>query len=76
MREKRLALKEHNHVDFGLAIGVSQFEALKRLVQTHGIDWHKVTLLRLNEYVGLLKDYPVGLCRYVNDCLIDLLPEP
>ncbi len=37
-----------------LATGASQFETLKNLVEDNGIDWSKVVMFHLDEYVGML----------------------
>lgn len=52
------------------ATGASQFEFLDELTASPGIDWPRVTLFHLDEYVGLSVDHPASFRRYLLDRLI------
>ncbi|HVM76390.1 MAG TPA: glucosamine-6-phosphate deaminase [Candidatus Saccharimonadales bacterium] len=52
------------------ATGASQFEFLEALTATPGIDWKKVELFHLDEYIGLPKSHPASFCKYLQDRLI------
>ncbi|MFZ9855119.1 MAG: glucosamine-6-phosphate deaminase [Limisphaerales bacterium] len=50
-----------------LATGNSQIRFLKRLVELGGIDWSRVTLFHMDEYLGIPADHPAGFRRYMKD---------
>lgn len=52
------------------ATGASQFKFLKALVATPGIDWSKVELFHLDEYVGLPITHPASFRSYLLERLI------
>jgi glucosamine-6-phosphate deaminase len=49
-----------------LATGASQFEMLSSLV-TKDIDWSKVTVFHLDEYIGLLAYHPASFRKYLKE---------
>jgi len=51
--------------------GVSQFEFLKRLVAAPGIDWKRVELFHLDEYIGLSGNHPASFQRYVRERIVE-----
>lgn len=57
-----------------VATGASQFETLKRLVEAPGIDWSKVTVFHLDEYVGLPEAHGASFRRYLRERFISRLP--
>lgn len=52
------------------ATGASQFEMLDALV-THDIDWSKVTVFHLDEYVGLPEDHKASFRGYLHTRLVN-----
>jgi glucosamine-6-phosphate deaminase len=52
------------------ASAASQFEFLEALIATPGIDWKKVELFHLDEYIGLPKTHPASFCKFLQDRLI------
>ena len=52
------------------ATGASQFEFLEELTSTPGLDWSKVVLFHLDEYVGLPIEHPASFRNYLLDRLI------
>jgi glucosamine-6-phosphate deaminase len=50
-----------------LATGNSQLRFLKRLVELGGIDWSRITLFHMDEYLGLPAEHPAGFRRYMKD---------
>lgn len=52
------------------ASAASQFEFLEALTATPGIDWKKVELFHLDEYIGLPKTHPASFCKFLQDRLI------
>lgn len=53
------------------ATGASQFEFLRALVAAPGIDWGRVEMFHLDEYVGLPADHPASFRRYLRERLIE-----
>jgi glucosamine-6-phosphate deaminase len=53
------------------ATGASQFEFLDALTAAPGIDWQKVDLFHLDEYIGIPMTHPASFCKYLQERLID-----
>jgi glucosamine-6-phosphate deaminase len=53
------------------ATGASQLIFLDRLAAAPGIDWTRVDLFHLDEYIGLPADHPASFRRYMRENLID-----
>jgi len=53
------------------ATGASQFEFLDTLTVAPGIDWPRVEMFHLDEYVGLPTDHPASFRKYLRERLID-----
>ena len=53
-----------------VATGTSQLAFLAALVATPGIDWSKVELFHLDEYIGLPIDHPASFRRYLLERVI------
>jgi len=48
-----------------VATGASQFEFLEDLVSSQDVDWTRVTLFHLDEYVGLPISHPASFRKYI-----------
>ena len=53
------------------ATGASQLDFLEALTASSGIEWSRVELFHLDEYIGLPIDHPASFRRYLLDRLID-----
>jgi len=53
------------------ATGMSQFEFLSALTKTPGVDWTKVEMFHLDEYVGLPATHPASFRKYLLERLIE-----
>ena len=53
------------------ATGMSQFEFLNALIATPGIDWTKVEMFHLDEYVGLPVTHPASFRKYLLERFIE-----
>jgi glucosamine-6-phosphate deaminase len=53
------------------ATGASQFAFLEALTETPGIDWKRVEMFHLDEYIGLPMNHPASFCKYLQERLID-----
>lgn len=52
------------------ATGASQFEFLEALTALPGIDWTKVEMFHLDEYVGVTEQHPASFRKYLKERLI------
>ena len=50
-----------------LATGTSQFETLNQLLLDPAIDWTKVTMFHLDEYIGLPDSHPASFRKYLKE---------
>ena len=57
-----------------LATGTSQFETLNQLVK-EAIDWSKVMMFHLDEYIGLPITSPASFRKYLKERFIDKVPS-
>ena len=53
------------------ATGASQFEFLEALTSLPRIDWGRVEMFHLDEYVGIPDTHPASFCKYLRERLID-----
>jgi glucosamine-6-phosphate deaminase len=53
-----------------VATGASQLEFLEELTTNQHVDWPRVTLFHLDEYVGLSIEHPASFRKYILDRLI------
>lgn len=52
------------------ATGASQFEFLAALTARSDVDWTRVEMFHLDEYIGLPADHPASFSRYLRERLI------
>jgi len=52
------------------ATGASQFEFLEELTAAPQVDWKKVELFHLDEYIGLPANHPASFCKFLQERLI------
>ncbi len=71
----RAALEERGAANIVIATGASQFAMLKHLTGAPGIDWGRVTMFHLDEYVGLPETHPASFRRYIRERFIARLPR-
>ena len=64
------ALKARGQARIVAATGASQFEFLDALVRHHEIDWARVEMFHLDEYVGLGVEHPASFRKYLLERLI------
>ena len=56
-----------------LATGTSQFETLEQLIREN-IDWSKVVMFHLDEYIGLAESSPASFRKYLKERFIAKVP--
>jgi len=66
----RAAIADHGGARIIAATGASQLAFLDALVDSPGVDWSRVEMFHLDEYVGLAADHPASFRRYLLDKLI------
>jgi glucosamine-6-phosphate deaminase len=71
----RRALRANGYASIILATGASQFATLAALV-TEKIDWHRVTVFHLDEYVALPITHPASFRKYLWERFVSRLPLP
>lgn len=64
------AITERGHARILVATGASQFEFLEALTSRKDIDWPRVEMFHLDEYVGFSADHPASFQRYLLERLI------
>ena len=69
----REALETRGSANLILATGASQFEMLAHLVQ-QPLDWPRVTVFHLDEYIGLPETHPASFRRYLKERFAEKLP--
>jgi glucosamine-6-phosphate deaminase len=64
-------LAKQSQVRLLAATGASQLEFLDCLAAEQGIDWPRVELFHLDEYVGLSIDHPASFAGYIKQRIVD-----
>jgi glucosamine-6-phosphate deaminase len=64
------AVQRHGEANIILATGASQFEMLKALIG-EPIDWSKVSVFHLDEYIGLSSSHPASFRNYLQKRFVD-----
>jgi glucosamine-6-phosphate deaminase len=64
------AISGKGHASIILATGTSQFTFLEALKKKN-IDWERVTVFHLDEYIGISPDHPASFRRYLKERIID-----
>ncbi len=63
----RETLKSKGSAAAILATGNSQIQFLKRLVALEGVDWSKITLFHMDEYLGIDQNHKASFRRYLKE---------
>jgi glucosamine-6-phosphate deaminase len=64
------AIHDHNGARFIVATGASQLDFLEALTKRENIDWRRVEMFHLDEYIGLSITHPASFRKYLLDHLI------
>ena len=67
----RRAIAKNNQANIILATGASQFEMLERLTTASDVDFSKVVMFHLDEYIGLPPGHPAGFRKYIQERFVD-----
>lgn len=68
------ALDRQGYANIILATGTSQFHTLQNLIATPGIDWRRVTMFHLDEYIGIPMTHPASFRKYLTERFITQVP--
>ncbi|MBR6739931.1 MAG: glucosamine-6-phosphate deaminase [Clostridia bacterium] len=68
------AIAKQGYARLLLSTGMSQFETLAALVKETDVDWTKVEMFHLDEYVGLDESHPASFRKYLKERFTSLLP--
>lgn len=66
----RDAIERKGKANLILATGTSQFETISRLLD-EAIDWSKVTVFHLDEYIGIPITHPASFRKYLKERFVD-----
>jgi glucosamine-6-phosphate deaminase len=69
------ALRKSGSARIILATGASQFETLKNLVETPGIEWSQVEMFHLDEYAGMKETHPASFRKYLKERFVRKVPD-
>lgn len=61
------AIEKNGTAHIILATGTSQFASINQLVNNTGIDWSKVVMFHLDEYIGLPETAPASFRKYLKE---------
>ncbi len=67
----RNAIQARGQANITLATGASQFEVLEHLAAEKDIDWSKVVMFHLDEYIGLGAVHPASFRKYLKERFVD-----
>jgi len=57
-----------------LATGTSQFEVINQLITEKNIEWDKVVMFHLDEYIGLSETHPASFRKYLRERFLSKVP--
>src|SRR6476620_8024804 len=69
------AIKEKGAANIILATGMSQFDVLNYLIAQKDIDWSKVVMFHLDEYIDLSVTHPASFRNYLQERFISKVPQ-
>jgi glucosamine-6-phosphate deaminase len=73
-QEIRHAIQVNGQANIILATGLSQFETLHQLIAEE-IDWSKVVMFHLDEYIGLTLSHPASFRKYLKERFLSKVPS-
>jgi 6-phosphogluconolactonase/Glucosamine-6-phosphate isomerase/deaminase len=68
-------IEEKGYANVILATGTSQFETLNQLVSEKGVDWSKVVMFHLDEYIELPVTHLASFRKYLKERFIEKVPS-
>jgi glucosamine-6-phosphate deaminase len=71
----REAIEKNGTANIILATGTSQFETLNQLIAEPDVDWSKVVMFHLDEYIGLPITHAASFRKYLKERFIEKVPS-
>jgi glucosamine-6-phosphate deaminase len=68
------AIQDKGGANIILATGTSQLEMLKNLTEVETVDWSKVTMFHLDEYINMGADHPASFRKFLKERFVDKTP--
>jgi glucosamine-6-phosphate deaminase len=68
------AITQKGSANIILATGTSQFETLKQLGEEEGVDWSKVVMFHLDEYIGIPETHAASFRKYLKERFLSKIP--
>jgi glucosamine-6-phosphate deaminase len=68
------AIEDKGRANIILATGASQIEMLKNLTDAETVDWAKVTMFHLDEYIDMGADQPASFRKFLKERFVDRVP--
>src|SRR5436190_5698357 len=68
------AIETRGSANIILATGTSQFETISRLILQKHVDWSKVVMFHLDEYIGMSAAHPASFRKYLQERFLSKLP--
>ena len=69
------AIANHGVANIILATGTSQFDTMNTLIADQDIEWSKVVMFHLDEYIGLPETHKASFRRYLKDRFLSRVPD-
>jgi glucosamine-6-phosphate deaminase len=66
----RSALEAKDEIAVILATGNSQLDFIRAVTERDDIDWSKITILHMDEYLGMSENHPASFRRWMNEKLV------
>ena len=70
----RDAIRKRGTANIILATGASQFETINQLIIEKDIDWSKVVMFHLDEYIGISLGHPASFRKYLQERFLQKVP--
>lgn len=70
----RKTIAKHGNANIILATGTSQIETLNQLVKAPGIQWDKVVMFHLDEYINIPISHKASFRKYLTELFLEKLP--
>ena len=71
----RKAIESNGTANIILATGTSQFGTLDQVISEKNIDWRRVVMFHLDEYIGLSRNHPASFVRYLLERFLGQVPQ-
>ena len=72
----KTAIKQKGAANIIIATGNSQLTVLEALRKLAGIDWSKVTIFHMDEYIDLPQGHPASFPTFLQRHLLNHIPQP